>query len=164
MLHIFTLYTKFRTFWKKLTLIITTAKNQPPTKHLNTKRAKPWNCFRKISAAEIKSCFFPNQKKAPQWGDFCCQFFTSSNLILLKDFETWQVHSETRHLEKIWFDLVICSSKRTPKSPWLISKRADWRFKKIYQTTTFLVNKTVTGWWLNQPIWKILVKLEIFPK
>ena len=23
---------------------------------------------------------------------------------------------------------------------------------------------TISGWWLNQPIWKIFVKLEIFPK
>ena len=26
------------------------------------------------------------------------------------------------------------------------------------------LNQTFTSWWLNQPIWKILVKMGIFPK
>ena len=31
----------------------------------------------------------------------------------------------------------------------------------LYQGTT---RNTITSWWLNQPIWKILVNMEIFPK
>ena len=35
---------------------------------------------------------------------------------------------------------------------------------RVQRITAHMLTKTKTSWWLNQPIWKILVKLEHFPK
>ena len=46
-------------------------------------------------------------------------------------------------------------------------------FKQMHRLTTLQVPRSIfgqyfhrfkTGWWLNRPIWKILVKMGIFPK
>ncbi len=119
-----------------------------------------------------------------QWEDFkdvCFTCFTSPRLRgSLGDFlfinTDWLTPSRYWHLfypifsTLVVFQLfryLVFAGRPMPQGKWCNFIVVDVGGKDMATSMAMLLNKNTplrTSWWLNQPLWKILVKMGIFPK